>query len=611
MVNSASNFKGIHLSIGDNGLIHLIKGEGIDDLDWKRIQNIFSTGAQNPIGLHHLEISPVSFEAKAEWLKVWKQEGKTISWDQNVVLALNDIRQGTSDFLKIINFDPNRHKNEDLFVPGISKQLTIEQIENVLCLLDMPNGSNFSVPGAGKTLTTLALWSVLLEKGRVNKLLVVCPRSAFEAWKWEISESLIGHYPFGIYQDGPVDPALDVVVVNYEKLENPTKLNFLIQWCNSHKVHLVIDEAHRIKGGGKSVRWRASRALSINTTRVDLLTGTPMPNGPDDLEALFAVSWPKLSREFLRAEKLSKMKRKTTFVRTTKEELGLPEVSLNTVVGDATPLHQAIIDALRDRYAGIFELSIKESQSYAKRGKAVMTMLAAATNPGLLVAKEFSEIEFGFSWPPLEIQEDSTLSNLIANYLEHEQPWKFRAILEQVQHLSRNGKKVIIWSSFVGNLAALKRLLTKFQPAVVYGGTNLEERDSEIARFRNDPKCHVLLTNPQTLGEGISLHLQCNDAIYLDRSYNAGLYLQSLDRIHRLGLPAGTETNVTFFQTKNSIDERVMRRLEIKISNLSRFLHDASLVTSSIPTADEIPAEELLGVSDDDLKDIYSYLLRK
>ena len=47
----------------------------------------------------------------------------------------------------------------------------------------------------------------------------------------------------------------------------------------------------------------------------------------------------------------------------------------------------------------------------------------------------------------------------------------------------------------------------------------------------------VLLANPQAMSEGISLHLECHDAIWLDRTYNAGQYLQGIDRIHRLGPP--------------------------------------------------------------------------
>ena len=45
----------------------------------------------------------------------------------------------------------------------------------------------------------------------------------------------------------------------------------------------------------------------------------------------------------------------------------------------------------------------------------------------------------------------------------------------------------------------------------------------------------ILIANPKKGGEGISLHYECSNAIYIDRSYDAGKYLQSRDRIHRVG----------------------------------------------------------------------------
>ena len=87
-----------------------------------------------------------------------------------------------------------------------------------------------------------------------------------------------------------------------------------------------------------------------------------------------------------------------------------------------------------------------------------------------------------------------------------------------------------------------------------------------IDKFRNQDDCFVLLTNPQTLGEGISFHHVCNQAIYLDRTYNAGQYLQSLDRIHRLGLPKDTKTFIYLLTTENSIDNRK------KITNINRLI---------------------------------------
>ena len=48
----------------------------------------------------------------------------------------------------------------------------------------------------------------------------------------------------------------------------------------------------------------------------------------------------------------------------------------------------------------------------------------------------------------------------------------------------------------------------------------------------------ILIGNPKKGGEGISLHYNCHNAIYLDRTYNAAEYLQSRDRIHRIGMPS-------------------------------------------------------------------------
>ncbi len=608
MTSETTKHQGLHLELNDLTQVVILRGIDVDDLDWSRVKSAFSgPGFVTNIG-ECLQLELSHFESQASWLTVWKREGRAITWDPQVPQLLAQIRSATNAFHELLHSNPDRHKGESISIPGLRKQLTVEQIENVLCLLDMPNGSNFSVPGAGKTLTTLSLWAVNRNANLAYKLLVICPRSAFESWEWELNDSFAFTTSVIRYSGGPVDTNVDVILVNFEQLENPAKLTMLKRFVGSQNVHLVIDEAHRIKGGGRSVRWRACRMISELADRVDVLTGTPMPNGPADLQALFAVTWPKLSRGQLKPEALWSMKRKTSFVRTTKAELGLPAVKLQTVIGEPTVLHQQILDALRDRYSGIFDLSITESQNLARKGRAVMSMLAATSNPGLLVRKEFNEVEFGLTWPPLDIQQDESLGNLIGNYLKHEIPWKFEFVVDKVGQLAKDERKVIIWSSFVGNIAALKRYLTKFNPAVVYGGTNHQERELEILRFRSDPNCMVLLTNPQTLGEGISLHMECNDAIYLDRTYNAGLYLQSLDRIHRLGLAPDVETNVTFLTTSSSVDVRVAQRLEVKIANLSRFLNDESLISASIPTADELAAQDLLGLTHEDLDDIYNYV---
>jgi SNF2 family DNA or RNA helicase len=87
----------------------------------------------------------------------------------------------------------------------------------------------------------------------------------------------------------------------------------------------------------------------------------------------------------------------------------------------------------------------------------------------------------------------------------------------------------------------------------------------------------VLISNPATLGEGISLHHVCHDAVYVDRDFMAGRFLQSLDRIHRLGLAPDTETRVTVLAVRNSIDEVVAARLERKLEFMGRILDDPTV----------------------------------
>jgi SNF2 family DNA or RNA helicase len=143
----------------------------------------------------------------------------------------------------------------------------------------------------------------------------------------------------------------------------------------------------------------------------------------------------------------------------------------------------------------------------------------------------------------------------------------------------------------------------------VYGSIPIEEREAEIARFRSSKKCSVLLSNPQTLGEGVSLHKECHDAIYVDRNYNAGLYLQSLDRIHRLGLAVNQTTNIYILESEGSVDRNIARRLALKIDKLGAYLNDDKLVEVSLPSDDDFPPPEgMLGLDEFDLNDLYEHL---
>lgn len=492
---------------------------------------------------------------------------------------------------------------------SLVRELREFQLRDLTKLLSLRHGANFSVPGAGKTTVAYATHAVEQSRDRVDKLLVIAPLSAFGAWQEDAKAVLSPAPSVGrVGRDGI--PSTDVVLVNYQRL--PAMLDGLLSWVSTHRVHLVVDEAHRAKRGVGGEWGRAILALAPHVQRRDILTGTPAPNHPRDLVSLLNIVWPSgrasaaipaaaLARDPQpRAMRAVNDAIAPLFVRTTKTELQIPDPVIRRVPVPMKPLQQEIYDALLNRYAGMFDLSRRDALMFAQMGEVTMYLLQAASSPRLL--RSSADAARAYRFPPLAIPAGSPLAHLVESYADHEMAAKVEAVCRLVRENAERpvSNKTLVWSNFPGNLLDLEQQLAALEPAVVYGGVpsaddapaGVRTRERELERFRHDPNCRVLLANPAALAEGVSLHLECHDAIYLDRTFNAGQYLQSLDRIHRLGLPADTVTTFTIFSTVGTIDERVDRRVEDKVARLSQLLADDRLVELALPD-DEEPAAVL------------------
>jgi SNF2 family DNA or RNA helicase len=230
-------------------------------------------------------------------------------------------------------------------------------------------------------------------------------------------------------------------------------------------------------------------------------------------------------------------------------------------------------------------------------GNVTAYLLQAAVNPGLLAHALGGSRTAKVQWPSLDLERRSDLAEKVRRYGELEIPRKIEKLVALVDENVRLERKTLVWSNIVAILRDLhERTLSPYNPAIVYGGvpSGGEEvawrtREKEIRKFRSDPTCWVLIANPAAMSEGVSLHHECHDAVYVDRTFNAGQYLQSVDRIHRLGLKPGTETRITFLVSVATIDETVNQRVADKARALSDMLADPELVEMSLPD------EELTG----------------
>ena len=487
-------------------------------------------------------------------------------------------------------------------------------------LRGLAHGANFSVPGAGKTIVTLALHLAERAAGRVERLLVVSPLSAFDAWEGEASENVKPALTIVRWQGGPI-PSADIVLINYQRL--PGAVDRLAAWMIRESVHLVVDEAHRAKRGAGGGWGRALLDLAPLAGRRDILTGTPAPNHPRDLRSLIDIVWPggrvsaQLPAQALQQDPpINAMASiaetiRNIYVRTNKHELQLPAVAFKAIPVRLGPVQQAIYDAMLSRYAGMFDLDRRDGAMFAQMGEVTMYLLQAACSPRLLARG--ADPSQSYRYPPLAIPPGSRLASLVETYAEHEVPAKIAQACSIVYENAERNRKTLVWSNFPDNLLTLETQLAALRPALIYGAIRSDEdalpgvrtRERELARFRSDDSCKVLLANPAAMSEGVSLHQVCHDAIYLDRTFNAGQYLQSLDRIHRLGLPPDVDTTVTLLIADGTIDERVDRRVEQKTRRLSVMLEDPGLVQMALTDDDDYGD---LVDSPDDLEEVLRHL---
>jgi SNF2 family DNA or RNA helicase len=562
-----------------------------------------------------------------QWLgEHCRRYGVGIEFDE-LVRALLRTAQHESTFLRKLQdgepgpgFPQAKRTSEPDARTRLTRELRDFQERDLKKLLDLPNGANFSVPGAGKTTVCYALYEAERLRGRVAQLLVVAPISAFESWE---TEAVICFDPAPIVRrfDGAVPWDAEVVLVNYQKLREPY-VERLAEWALRTPTHIVLDEAHRMKRGHQGEWGRACLQLAHVAARRDLLTGTPAPQSPRDFVALLEYLWPGqgislMPPTALHAEpppgamELVNKVLDPLYVRTTKRELGLRDPELRVERLSLGPIQSQIYDALRNRYAGMFDLSKDDRLLFAQMGEVSMYLLEAASNPTLLSRNKGERRPSALRYPSLSIPAGSRLSDLVESYSEFELPPKLQRLVALVDENAILGRKTLVWSNFVGNLLAIELLLANYNPALVYGGIpsidgdapeGVRTREREMRRFRREPECMVLLANPAAMAEGVSLHDVCHDAMYVDRTFNAGQYLQSLDRIHRLGLPPETETRITFFISDGTIDERVNERVALKASRLSQMLNDEDLVTMALPD------EEDYGMPMEDVADLTALL---
>lgn len=460
------------------------------------------------------------------------------------------------------------------------------------------NACNFSVPGSGKTTTVLAAYEYLKNaddvRKRVNKLLVVGPLAAFIAWKDDF-EACYGYEPKVLEIMGGVSRRViedtllrseieeDIIIASYGSIAG--KKDILQKFLNNNPSMVVLDEAHRIKNVEDGIQSYAALSLSPHAKSRVILTGTPAANSYIDLYNLYKFIWPAndiVGYSIPQLGNMSKSKNDARvpdlinrispfFIRVKKSDLSLPNPVFHppTLI-EMAPIQQRIYDNIASMAVKTLE---DNSLSAIFKRSALIRLRQASTNPNLLnkpLDDYYDSLEGDYvKKTPLDdsVTVSDEVHKLIKEYHKLEVPNKFMEARNLAESIIADGGKLLIWCEFVGTCNDLSSFMTQSGIAnrILYGGTQKEERENIIRAFHEDnSEFRVIIANPHAVGESISLHKACHNALYLEMGYNAGTYMQSKDRIHRVGLSKSDITNYYFFQSGGSVDGSIYERVKKK-----------------------------------------------
>lgn len=405
--------------------------------------------------------------------------------------------------------------------------------------------------GKGKTASSLTIASDFIDDFFVNKILIIGPlRVANNVWQQEARNwEHLKHLHIGICTGSEQDRLAvlkanhDITVINRENVE------WLIENCKWRWDMLIIDESSSFKSS-KAKRFKALKKITKYLKSIILLSGTPSPNGEQDL-------W---SQIFL-LDSGQRLGRTMTAFRQrffTSDYMGYT-YKINPGAS------QIIKDLIKDICITLEDVNEKEDTSISSTE---YIELPEKTK------KQYKELEKQFMLS-LENVDITTMSaaalgnkllqlcngavyDIDKNYhvLHDEKIKKLKDIIEE-----NPNENFLIAYNFKSDL---DRLVKAFPDAVVMG-----KHDHEINLW-NAGKIKILLAHPASAGHGLNLQFGGNIIIWFGLTWSLELYQQFNKRLDRPGQKK--QVKIIHLVTKNCIDERVLQAINSKATTQQQLI---------------------------------------
>ena len=437
-----------------------------------------------------------------------------------------------------------------IFRPHAYQQHCIEQI------IRIPKLGLFLDMGLGKTVTTLtAVHELKYNRFAVRKVLVIAPKKVAEGpWtkekdKWDHTRILRVSQVLGSQarRIRALNTPADIYITNREN----------VAWLVDHYRNswpfdmVVVDESSSFKSHN-SKRFKALASVSGRIQRMVELTGTPSPNGLEDLWAqVYLLDG---------GERLGK--RYGQF----RERYFDPGKRGNGVIYSWDPKagsEQGILDKISD-----ICISMK-AEDYLQLPDITYSQVPVVLDARAEKAYRELEREMVLALPEedgdISVTSAAALSNKLLQLANgalyddgheaHEvHGCKIEAFMELVESLQ--GKPALVFYNFQHDEERIKKAL---------GKTGLHVRELRGPQDEDDWNAHkvdILLAHPASAAYGLNLQQGGNHVIWFGLNWNYELYSQANKRLHRQGQEE--KVIVHHLVCQGTRDEDVMAALERK-----------------------------------------------
>lgn len=409
-----------------------------------------------------------------------------------------------------------------IFKPHNYQAYCMEQI------MEKPALGLFLDMGLGKTIITLsAIQQLKYGRFQVNKVLVIAPKKVAEAtWqreaeKWDNVKRLRISTVLGSESKRirALNTQADIYIINREN----------VVWLVDHYKNswpfdmVVVDEFSSFKSHSAK-RFKALAAIRGHIRRIVGLTGTPSPNGLNDLwsQVYLLDQGARLGKYYthFRDRYFEPGKRSRDVIYSYDPKAGADTAIMEAISDICISMKSEDYLELPDiTYDTVpVQLDAKAAKAYAKLER------------DMVLALNDNEV--------IDVASAAALSNKLqqlangAIYDENKE-WhqvhncKIDAFMELVEQL--NGKSALVFYNFRHDLERLTEALKKTKLRVRLLAGPQDEKDW------NDGKIDILLAHPASAAYGLNLQEGGNHVVWFGLNWSLELYQQANKRLHRQG----------------------------------------------------------------------------